>query len=123
MSTAIDDLKDQKYFSLESYRKNGQAVCTPLWFVEFDGKFYFFTAADAFKVKRIKHNPKVRFAACNVRGKVKGQWCDGHAYIVEGDIAKKVHTLMRQKYWLKRVMDFFNKLRKPKHTVICVRPD
>ena len=32
---------EQKYLNLESFRKNGQGVRTPLWFVEDDGVLYF----------------------------------------------------------------------------------
>ena len=48
----------QKYLNLESYRKNGQAVQTPLWFVEENGVLYVYSLADAWKVKRVRNNGK-----------------------------------------------------------------
>ena len=41
MNDAVTELKGESYFSLESFKKNGQGVRTPLWFVERDGIFYF----------------------------------------------------------------------------------
>src|SRR5262249_38406544 len=51
---------NKKYLNLESYRRNGQGVRTPLWFVEDDGALYFYTVAHSYKVKRIRNNPRVR---------------------------------------------------------------
>ena len=59
---------DQKYISLETFKKNGQGVKTPVWFVLHNDAFYVYTEADSWKVKRIHNNPRVRVAVCNIRG-------------------------------------------------------
>jgi PPOX class probable F420-dependent enzyme len=66
----------QNYISLETFKKNGQGVKTPVWFVLYENVFYVYTEADSWKVRRIRNNPRVRVAACNVRGAVKGRWLD-----------------------------------------------
>ncbi|PYR40301.1 MAG: PPOX class F420-dependent oxidoreductase, partial [Acidobacteria bacterium] len=58
----------QKYVSIETFKKNGQGVKTPVWFVLHDNAFYVYTEADSWKVKRIRNNARVRVAPCGVRG-------------------------------------------------------
>jgi PPOX class probable F420-dependent enzyme len=50
---------DQKYLNLETYRKNGTPVATPMWFAEHDGLLYVYSRANAGKVKRVHQNPRV----------------------------------------------------------------
>ena len=42
------------YFNLATFRKNGNAVATPVWFAPHGDTFYVFSAGDAGKVKRIR---------------------------------------------------------------------
>ena len=93
----------EKYISIESFKKNGEGVKTPVWFVLQDGVFYVYTEADSWKVKRIRNNPRVRVAACTVRGTVKGPWLDARASIIEGDERRMADTLLDRKYFLKRI--------------------
>jgi len=51
------EIHDKKYVSLVSFRKNGAAVPTPVWFGEKDGKLYVMTRSDSGKYKRIRNNP------------------------------------------------------------------
>ena len=82
----------QKYMSLETFKKNGQGVKTPVWFVVHNDALYVYTEADSWKVKRIRNNPRVRVAVCNIRGDVKGGWFDATASIVEGGAARRGQT-------------------------------
>ena len=93
----------EKYLSIESFKKNGEGVKTPVWFVLHNGVFYVYTEADSWKVKRIRNNPRVRVAVCNVRGTVKGPWLDAKASIIEGDERRVADTLLDRKYFMKRI--------------------
>ena len=90
-------LQGQKYINLETFRKNGQGVRTPVWFAGepeqgVPEKLYVYSTADSGKAKRIRNNPRVRVAPCDVRGKLFGEWIpvedftigarghDGHFY-------------------------------------------
>jgi hypothetical protein len=123
MQTAsLDQFEKQKYLSLESYRKDGRAVATPVWFAQERGIFYIYSLADAGKVKRIRNNSRVRIAPCDARGKLKGSWVDAEASILDASGAEHGHNLLNQKYGaLKRIGDFFSKLRKRKRAVIAIR--
>ena len=49
--------KNKKYISVETYRKSGEGVRTPVWFIEINDEFLFNTEETSAKVKRIRRNP------------------------------------------------------------------
>ena len=110
----------QKYISVETFKKNGQGVKTPVWFVLHENVFYMYTEADSWKVKRIRNNPRVRVAACNVRGAVKGQWLDATASIVEGDERLAADRLLDRKYFLKKIFNVLSRLNRHKRAMIRI---
>jgi uncharacterized protein len=111
----------QKYLNLESYRKTGQPVRTPLWFAEDDNVFYAYSLADSFKIKRMRNNPQVRIAPCDMRGKVKGEWVDATARILNEAGVQRTHELLNQKYGLlKRAAHFLARLRGHKHAAFAI---
>jgi len=103
MSSAFAQLRDARYLSLATYKKDGQEVRTPLWFAERDGTLYIMTRDDSWKYKRIRNNPRVRVAPCTARGKVTGEWCDGTARILSRDQQSPGRDVLRRKYWLLRI--------------------
>ncbi|MEK6320081.1 MAG: PPOX class F420-dependent oxidoreductase [Acidobacteriota bacterium] len=114
----------QKYLNLESYRKNGKAVATPVWFAEEAGVLYIYSLADAGKVKRIRNDQRVRVVPCDVRGKLKGEWVQARARILDGAEAAKGHQLLDKKYGLlKKVGNVFSKLMKRERVVIAIELD
>jgi len=109
-----------KYISLETFKKNGQGVKTPVWFVLYNDALYVYTEADSWKVKRIRNNPRVRVAACNVRGSVKGPWLDATASIVEGDERLAADRLLDRKYFLKVIFNFLSRINRHKRAMIKI---
>ncbi len=101
MSTADDKLSQftgKKHISIETYRKTGDPVRTPVWFVEENGELFVRTDSDTGKIKRIRNNPKVRVATSNMRGTFKGSWVEGEARIIDPESSKHVFSLLRKKY-------------------------
>ena len=88
----------EKYINLETYRKNGQGVKTPVGFVESDGILYVRTSDDAGKYKRIRNNPSVQIAPCDMRGGLKGEWVKGEARIAHEDEKLKGFKMLEKKY-------------------------
>ena len=111
---------DPKYISLETFKKNGQGVKTPVWFVLHENAFYVYTEADSWKVKRIRHTPRVRVAVCNMRGVIKGPWLDASASVVEGDERLAADKLLDRKYFLKKVFNLLTRLNRHKRTMIKI---
>jgi hypothetical protein len=97
------EIQGQKYASLATFRKNGNAVQTPIWFGEQNGKLYVMSRPDAGKVKRLRNNPAVRVAPCTMRGKIKGPEFSGTARILPEQDWPKARETVRRKYWLARV--------------------
>ena len=89
---------DEKYIALETFRKNGESVITPVWFVEKDDMIWVVTRERTGKVKRMKNNNKVNVAVSNFSGKPKGKWHSGAATIVKGDLAQKAISARNKKY-------------------------
>jgi PPOX class probable F420-dependent enzyme len=61
---------DQRFVSLTTFRKNGAPVATPVWIAPDDDTLVVTTPADAGKVKRLRHNPRVEMRPCSRRGRV-----------------------------------------------------
>ncbi|HSE38460.1 MAG TPA: PPOX class F420-dependent oxidoreductase, partial [Blastocatellia bacterium] len=80
----ISQFAGEKYLNVETYRKTGVAVATPVWFAEEAGILYIYSLANAGKVKRIRNNPRVRIIPCDMRGKPKGEWVEARARVLDG---------------------------------------
>ncbi len=113
-----------KYIDLETFRRSGTGVRTPIWFAEdTDRTLYAYSRADAGKVKRIRADGAVRIAACTMRGTITGPWVDADARIVSGEEAATGMQLLNRKYWpWKTIGDFFGHLRTAQpRAVIAIR--
>jgi PPOX class probable F420-dependent enzyme len=121
MNDKLAPFANQSYLNLESYRKNGQGVQTPLWFAESDGVLYFYTVAHSYKVKRIQNNPRVRIAPCDMRGNLKGEWVDATARLLDDAESRRADDLLNRKYgWMKRTLNFLAKLRGHKRAAFAI---
>jgi PPOX class probable F420-dependent enzyme len=94
----LKPFKNQKYLNLETYRKNEEGVQTPVWFVEVDGELIISTDGNSGKVKRIRRNPKVRIAPCDMRGTVKGDFIPATARFLTAEETEKISEPYVRKY-------------------------
>lgn len=119
-NAALSAFENQKYLNLETYRKSGQAMPTPVWFVQDGDKLYVRTVDNSGKVKRVRNNPHVRVAPCEVRGELKGPWVEAKASLVNDPATtQRVVQLLNQKYGLmKRAFDLMNILNRRGYAVI-----
>ena len=102
----------EKYVSLATFRRNGAEVKTPVWIAPLRGRHYVFSEGDAGKVKRIRSTPRVRLAACDIRGRISSDWIDGQARIVtDPALLSEVQAAFTGKYGLiMRLTDFMARL-------------
>jgi PPOX class probable F420-dependent enzyme len=111
----------KNYIALETFKKNGQGVSTPVWFVLHNEAIYVYTDADSWKVKRIRNNPRVRVAVCSMRGEVKGPWLDATASLVEeGDERRAADRLLDRKYFLRLILNLIVKINRRKRAMIRI---
>ena len=104
MPTSIpSEIHGQKYISLATFRKNGAAVYTPIWFAEQNGRLYFMTSSKTGKYKRIRNNPRAKIAPCTVRGKITGPEFPATVRILSPEEFQKARQLINAKYWLARL--------------------
>jgi PPOX class probable F420-dependent enzyme len=121
-SQSLAPFVGQRYLNLESFKRDGTSVQTPVWFAEDCGLLYGYTLANAGKVKRIRRNPRIRLAPCTMRGIVTGPWAEAEATIVDATTAAHGHALLRHKYgWMKRMGDLYSRLMRRERVVIAIR--
>src|SRR5690242_6783272 len=98
---ALSRFEGEKVISLETYRKNGEPVRTPVWFLEENGILYVHTDDRTGKVKRIRRNPKVRVAPSHFRGKPKTEYVEARAELETGPVpVEKYRSKIYKKYGL-----------------------
>jgi PPOX class probable F420-dependent enzyme len=112
MAEPSTPLGNERYINLETFRKDGTGVKTPVWAAPLDGRLVVFTDGTSYKVKRLRNNPKVRAAACDARGNVRGDWLEGTARILddEAHIARAGKALRAKYGWQLAGLDFFSRL-------------
>ena len=87
-----------RYLSVTSYKRDGTAVATPVWFVQEDGRLLVETDADSYKVKRIRRNRSVRVAVCSMGGRLRGDPVGADAEVLPESEVSRVERLLRRKY-------------------------
>ena len=117
----ISQLSKFKYINIETFRKNGTGVRTPIWFVVYQGLIYFRTDSKSGKVKRIRNNPHVRIAPCDIRGNLKGSWFDGKVNFADSAESSMVYSMIDKKYgFVTTLIRTFNKIRHTNPVVIAL---
>ena len=89
---------DQKYVNLETYKRDGTPVRTPVWFMIDGDIVYVVTREKTGKVKRLKNNQNIRIVPCSFKGKPESEWIKGIAQKVTGKEAEKAIKLRKKKY-------------------------
>lgn len=117
----LSDLSKFKYIAIETFRKNGAGVRTPIWFIIYRGLIYFRTDVNSGKVKRIRNNPHVRIAPCDIRGNLKGNWFDGKVKFADSTESSITYSMIDRKYgFITTLIRIFNKIRRTNPVVIAV---
>ena len=100
----VELFKKHQYINLETYRKNGQGVRTPVWFVVHEGELCFTTEASSGKVKRLRRNPAVKAAPCTASGDLLGEWIMARARILNVDEIAAVKKVYARKYGVMKLL-------------------
>ncbi|MEU1081114.1 PPOX class F420-dependent oxidoreductase [Streptomyces sp. NPDC005908] len=99
-----DALRDRlgagKYLLLTSFRKNGTPVATPVWVVRDGDALGVWTAADSWKVKRVRARGDVLVGPCDVRGNPTGDQVPATAEVCDADTTARYRELIARKYGL-----------------------
>ena len=99
MDSRFDQFIDQKYLSLETYKRDSTPIQTPVWFVTENDQLYITTKETTGKVKRLRNNQNARIAVCSMKGDIKSDWVDvGLEKISEESDVEKIIKLRKKKY-------------------------
>ena len=110
MGNKLEQFFDQKYINLETYKKDGTPIKTPVWFVIDNDLIYIITRESTGKVKRLKNNQDVRIVLCSFKGEPKNEWMKGKAEKITGEEADKAIKLRKKKYGMyARLVSLFRK--------------
>ncbi|WP_137872480.1 PPOX class F420-dependent oxidoreductase [Rhodococcus sp. Q] len=100
MGASFGDVAAAKYVLLTTFRKDGTPVSTPLWAALDGDRLLMWTVTDSWKVKRIRRNPRVTVAACDVRGNPKGPAVEATAEILDDAGTDRARDAIAKRYGL-----------------------
>lgn len=121
-----DRLRRSQYINLATWRRDGRAVRTPVWFAEHDGCFWVFTASSAGKVKRLRNDGRSEIARCDAWGGNTGPWIEVWGeQVTDADQERAGYRALRSKYgWKMGFTDLLSRLsgRFHQRALLRIRP-
>jgi PPOX class probable F420-dependent enzyme len=90
-----DRHRDDQYYALKTFRRDGSWVSTPIWLAPASDRLYCYTPSRSWKVRRIRRDPKVEIAPSTFNGTPVGPWQGGTARVLadtEMPVAKRAMT-------------------------------
>ena len=98
LGKAFSMLDGHQFISLITYRKNGDGVATPVWFVDVGDTLIVMTMRSSGKAKRIGHTPRVNIAPCDRAGVLLGDGTEAVARIMGQAEHAAADAMVSQKY-------------------------
>jgi PPOX class probable F420-dependent enzyme len=99
----VEWLENGQFINLTTFRKNGQAIATPVWFVWHEERLYVFTQEQSGKAKRIRANGRALIAPSDVRGNPLGEFISARGRVLrDEEKIKQVDRLFDKKYGIQR---------------------
>src|SRR5690348_17018032 len=86
--TTIEQLGQERYLLLETRKRDGSWVGTPVNLVVEGGRGFFKSYDPSGKAKRLRNFPDVRVAPCTMRGRVTGDFVTGRATLLDEESAE-----------------------------------
>ena len=93
-ASALSALADERFVSLTTYRRSGDAVSTPVWIARDGDDLIVTTPKESGKVKRLRNDSRVQLRPCSRTGSVKegSVAVDAHAVIDDDDRSRALLT-------------------------------
>jgi len=112
MTATFADVANARYLLLTTFTKDGRAKSTPIWAAPEGGGLLVITEERSWKVRRIRHTPRVTIAACDMRGNPKSDAVEATATILDKSQTDRVYRAIGQRYGLVgKVFNLVSKLR------------
>lgn len=119
---SFEKIGNPEFIVLQTFRKSGEAVSTPVWVVANEGSLYVLTQRTTGKAKRIRNNPKIKISVGDRRGMPKSDWLEGRARILETreDLQRGL-ALLEAKYGIPyKIANFLRALRRANDAAVIV---
>lgn len=94
----FEHLGGRQYVNLTTFRRSGEEVTTPVWFVLVDERLYMTTPPDSGKMKRIRNDPRVIVTPATFWGASRGEGVEGLARDVGDEETGRFEEALRRKY-------------------------
>ena len=113
----------ETYLNLETFRKNGEGVKTPVWFMRSGDVLYVRTIDGSAKIKRIRRNARVRIAPCTNNGTLKGDGVEAMAEIAQdAQVIVEAENMAKKKYGMPNwIFTTVSRLRGGTYATIVIR--
>ncbi len=113
-------METQKYALLVTFRRDGTAVPTPVWFALLDDhRLVTSSEARTAKVRRLRRDPRARVFPCDQRGKPLGPGVEGTARVLEdAEDCERAEAALDRHYGRMRRM--YEKLMAPEDSMVYV---
>jgi PPOX class probable F420-dependent enzyme len=120
----FESLLNEKYINLQTLRKNGTVVSTPVWFVLKDNTIFIRTGASSGKIKRIRNNNEIRISICDIKGNIKGRVYNAIANFEKSVDNQEINSLFDKKYSiLSFLLKIFYKIKKIKLVILSINTE
>ncbi len=119
----FDVLRNRQYMNLITFRKTGEGIKTPVWFVQEGERVYVMTVNNSGKIKRIRNNGRVEVEPSDRAGKPLGATVSAQARVLPPSENKCTNDLLNKKYgWQKRAFDVVLNLRRTERAYVEITP-
>jgi hypothetical protein len=117
----VERLGRGSYLLVTTFRKDGTPVPTPVWVGRDGDELIVWTQAAAGKVKRVRNNPAVELAECDLRGRPRGETVKGTARILDAAGTERGRRVLRKKYGVAgRVVIGSSRLFRGRDSTVCL---
>lgn len=111
MGDPVRQFERKSFLNLETFKRSGQGVKTPVWFAQDGPTLYVRTGAESGKVKRVRNNGRARVVPSDAQGSPLGEWVDAAARLVEAEEAERANQMVTRKYGAMKIgFDLMNRL-------------
>lgn len=111
-SSDFAEIARADYILLTTFTRDGRPKPTPVWAAADGDRLLVITQEKSWKVKRIRHTPRVTLAVCDLRGRPRSDAVEATATLLDKSQTGAVYDAIGKRYGiLGRVFNFFSKLR------------
>lgn len=92
-------LDGHRHILLVTWKKNGDAVPSPVWFAREGEKLFVWTEINAYKAKRLRREPRALVAPCGPTGVPMGDPISARGRVLETDNERRVAASAIRRDW------------------------